>query len=336
MAADDLPFELIAGPVADPAAHDPTQSQQWLARRRPPPFLGSHPQAALRYRPSAELLLALNMALHTGSPLLLTGEPGTGKTQAADFVGGYFDIPVFKFLVKSTSTAQDLMYEFNAVGYLHWAQSAGRRPMPDGQPFSQEIAEEAKETEAVRRGFLHKRALWQAYDTEGDAVVLIDEIDKASRDFPNDLLHELDQHNFPHPFDHAQWITPRTGRRPIVIVTSNEERRLPDAFLRRCIFHRIELTSALVEAAVESMAGADGSGFPNLDASTHAAARKRFWDLREVQGLDKKPSTAELLTWLSILSAKRVNAQDLVGCRLADLPALGALIKDAGDLARLR
>ena len=332
MAADDLPFELIAGPVADPKAHDPTRNRQSLARRRPPPFLGNHPEAALRYQPSAELLLALNMTLHTGSPLLLTGEPGTGKTQAADFVSKYFDIPIFKFLVKSTSVAQDLMYEFDAVGYLHWAQSAGRRPALAEQP-SQKIAEE---TEAVRRGFLHKRALWEAYDIGGDAVVLIDEIDKASRDFPNDLLHELDQHSFPHPFDQAQWITPRSGRRPIVIVTSNEERRLPDAFLRRCIFHRIELTPALVEAAVKSMAGADGSGFPNLDASTHAAARKRFWDLREVQGLDKKPSTAELLTWLSILSAQRVDAQALAGCRLADLPALGALIKDAGDLARLR
>lgn len=329
MAADDLPdlpFELITGPVADPAAHDPTQSQQWLARRRPPPFLGSHPEAALHYRPSNELRLALNMALHTGSPLLLTGEPGTGKTQAADFVGGYFGIPVFKFLVKSTSTAQDLMYEFDAVGYLHWAQSASPAP-------SQEIAEE---TEAVRRGFLHPRALWQAYDIDGDAVVLIDEIDKASRDFPNDLLHELDQHCFPHPFDHTHWIKPRTGRRPIVIVTSNEERRLPDAFLRRCIFHRIELTPALVDAAVESMADADGGSFPNLDAATRLAARQRFWDLREVQGLDKKPSTAELLTWLSILSAQRVDAQALADCRLADLPALGALIKDAGDLARLR
>lgn len=335
MTADDLPdlpFELIAGPVANPEAHDPTCKRQWLARRRPPPFLGNHPEAALRYRPSPELRLALNMTLHTGSPLLLTGEPGTGKTQAADFVGRYFDIPIFKFLVKSTSIAQDLMYEFDAVGYLHWAQSASRRPTPAEQP-SQEIAEE---TEAVRRGFLHKRALWQAYDTDGDAVVLIDEIDKASRDFPNDLLHELDQHSFLHPFDHTQWITPRTGRRPIVIVTSNEERRLPDAFLRRCIFHRIELTAELIEAAVESMAGADGSGFPNLDAQTRAAARRRFWELRKVQGLDKKPSTAELLTWLSILSARRTDARTLEGCRLADLPALGALIKDAGDLARLR
>lgn len=330
---DDFPFELIAGPVADPATYDPIPHRQWLARRRLPPFLGSHPKAALRYQPSDELRLALNMALHTGSPLLLTGEPGTGKTQAADFVGGYFGIPVFKFLVKSTSIAQDLMYEFDAVGYLHWAQSAGRQSVSANPASSQKIAEE---TVAVRGGFLHKRALWQAYDTDGDAVVLIDEIDKASRDFPNDLLHELDQHSFPHPFDHAQWIKPRTGRRPIVIVTSNEERRLPDAFLRRCIFHRIELTQELVEAAVESMAGMGGGSFPKLDAETRTIARQRFWELREVQGLDKKPSTAELLTWLSILGAQRVDVRILESCRLTELPALGALIKDAGDLARLR
>ena len=128
---------------------------------------------------------------------------------------------------------------------------------------------------------------------------------------------------------------PLTGRRPLVIVTSNDERRLPDAFLRRCIFHRIELTDALFAPAGGSMAGADGRGFPNLDADTGVAARRRFWQLRELPGLDKKPSTAELLTWLSILSAQRVDAQTLDACQLAKLPALGALLKDAGDVARL-
>jgi MoxR-like ATPase len=182
MAAEHLPFELISHPPADPTAHRATDKQKLLAQRRLPAFLSSHQQAALRYQPSEALLLAINMALHTGSPLLLTGEPGTGKTQAADFVRAYFDIPIYKFLVKSTSTAQDLMYEF-------------------------------------------------------------------------------DQHSFPHPFDPTTMICPKSGRPPIVIVTSNEERRLPDAFLRRCIFHRIELTEALIEAAVESMArAAEGDG----------------------------------------------------------------------------
>ena len=274
------------------------------------------------------------MALHTGSPLLLTGEPGTGKTQAADFVGAYFDIPVYKFVVKSTSTAQDLLYEFDAVGYLHWAQAAGR------EPGAAKYWPAPRQARAVRDSFLRQRALWHAYDTDGDAVVLIDEIDKAPRDFPNDLLHELDQHSFPHPFDQEQLILPKSGRPPIVIITSNEERRLPDAFLRRCIFHRIELTEDLIEAAVESMARAADSdecrrwqAFPNLDAATRAAARTRFWEIRQRREIDKKPSTAELLTWLCILSARRVEAHTLEQQRAAaDLPGIEALIKDYEDL----
>jgi MoxR-like ATPase len=348
MAAEHLPFELISLPPADPAARRAAEKRDLLAQHRLPGFLSSHQWAALRYQPSNELLLAINMALHTGSPLLLAGEPGTGKTQAADFVGAYFGIPVYKFLVKSTSAAQDLLYEFDAVGYLHWAQSAGWQPAM--QPATEQGAWQqssdaiATETQAVRLGFLHKRALWEAYETDGDAVVLIDEIDKAPRDFPNDLLHELDQHSFPHPFDPRTMIRPRSERPPIIIATSNEERRLPDAFLRRCIFHRIELTPTLVEAAVESMArtmddGSDGinvgAGFLNLDRVTRDAARKRFWEIRELPGLEKKPSTAELLTWLCILSARRIDAHTLEQSGLKDLPGKEALIKDYEDLQRL-
>ena len=126
MAAEHLPFELISLPPADPSAHRAAAKKDLLTQRRLPGFLYNHHRAAPRYQPSNQLLLAIDMALHTGSPLLRAGEPGTGKTQAADFVGAYFDIPVHKFLVKSTSAAQDLLYEFDAVGYLHWAQSAGR------------------------------------------------------------------------------------------------------------------------------------------------------------------------------------------------------------------
>ena len=337
MAADDLPFALIARPPADPAQHRHLGPQQLLAQRRLPEFLASHQHAALRYQPSDPLLLAINMALHTGSPLLLTGESGTGKTQAADFIGAFFGIPVYRFLVKSTSTAQDLMYEFDAVGYLHWAQAASHQPTPALSPDA--ITEE---TQAVRQGFLHKRALWEAYDTAGDAVVLIDEIDKAPRDFPNDLLHELDQHSFPHPFAPRQMVRPASGRPPIVIITSNEERRLPDAFLRRCIFHRIELTADLVAAAVESMAHAgtgDGetgqAAFPNLTPAARQAARQRFWEIRDLPGIDKKPSTAELLTWLCVLSALRVTAERLMQGSLRELPGIAVLIKDYGDLQRL-
>jgi MoxR-like ATPase len=343
MAAEHPPFALIARPPLDITAHRAEEKQRLLAERRLPPFLSNHQQAALRYQPSDELLIAINMALHTGSPLLLTGEPGTGKTQAADFVRAYFGIPIYKFLVKSTSTAQDLMYEFDAVGYLHWAQASGRqlpvKPVTPGEEAQHSLDAIAIETEAVRHKFLHKRALWQAYETAGDAVVLIDEIDKAPRDFPNDLLHELDQHSFPHPFDQTRLIKPMSARPPIVIVTSNEERRLPDAFLRRCIFHRIELTPALVEAAVESMARreSDGGspGFPHLDNEARAAARQRFWDIRNLPEIDKKPSTAELLTWLCILSAQRVHADTLRNTALKALPGIGVLIKSQEDFERL-
>lgn len=330
MPEHNVPFELIADLPPDPSAHQAKEKQQLLARRSLPPFLSDHRAAARHYQPSQPLLLAINMALHTGSPLLLTGEPGTGKTQAADFVGVYFDIPVFKFLVKSTSTAQDLMYEFDAVGYLHWAQAAGR--LHDDNPDAI-----VRETQAMRRDFLRKRALWQAYDETGDAVVLIDEIDKAPRDFPNDLLHELDQHSFPHPFDEGRMIYPKSKRPPIVIITSNEERRLPDAFLRRCIFHRIELTEELIEKAVESMARGVGvaGGFPHLDDATRNVARQRFWDIRNLAEIEKPPATAELLTWLCILSAQRVDAATLENSTLRSLPAIDALIKDRDDLQRL-
>lgn len=337
MAADDLPFTLITRPPEDPAQHDHRAPQQRLAQRRLPDFVANHKSAALRYQPSEALLLAINMALHTGSPLLLTGESGTGKTQAADFVGAYFGIPVYKFLVKSTSTAQDLLYEFDAVGYLHWAQTASQQTGPALSPDAL-----SAEAQAVRKGFLRKRALWEAYDTAGDAVVLIDEIDKAPRDFPNDLLHELDQHSFPHPFAARVMVRPQSSRPPIVIITSNEERRLPDAFLRRCIFHRIELTESLVAAAVESMArvgtGAGETGraaFPHLSQTVREAAQRRFWEIRDLPGIDKKPSTAELLTWLCVLSALRTTAERLSHGSLRELPGIEVLIKDYGDLQRL-
>ncbi|MCB1808881.1 MAG: MoxR family ATPase, partial [Candidatus Competibacteraceae bacterium] len=201
--------------------------QQDLADRTLPQFRDLS-ESADKYYADDDLLLVINMALHTGAPLLLTGEPGTGKTQAAEFIRRYFGIPLFKFFVKSTSMAQDLMYEFDAVGYLHWAQSDKKTLQGDAL---------TQETEAIRENFLHQRALWQAYDHEGDCVVLIDEIDKAPRDFPNDLLHEFDQHHFPHPFDPKNTIKPKSKRPPIIVITSNDERRLPDAFLRRCIFH---------------------------------------------------------------------------------------------------
>jgi MoxR-like ATPase len=308
--ADPSTFKLIDHPME---GHDPRPARAGLAGRELPRTLRDFKASAEHFKPTDALLTAVNMALNVGAPLLLTGVPGTGKTQVAWFLGWYFDIPVFDFQVKSTSIAEDLRWDFDAVGYLHFAQTGdttlGRS----------------------RKDFLKKRALWRAYTSETDAVVLIDEIDKAPRDFPNDLLHELDKHEFHHPFEEETLIRPLTGRPPVVVITSNDERRLPDAFLRRCIYHRIELTEELLKNAVRARAG----DFPHLSAAAKKIALKRFWEIQAREDLEKRPSTAEALVWLTILSARRVTAEAIETASLGELPAVGALIKDKDDLARL-
>jgi len=330
----DPGFELITRPE-DPLAHERRRKavRSRLEARRLPPSLHDHKLAARSFRPSPDLLMALNMALHVGAPLLLTGEPGTGKTQTAEFLAWYFEIPVFKYQVKSNATAESLRYDFDAVGYLHWAQSQ-RDSNPDTPAASSgaehDPAASVAATARQRSRFLTEGPLWRAYLEPTDAVLLIDEIDKAPRDFPNDLLHELDQHAFDHPFLGHE-ITPESGRPPIVVVTSNDERRLPDAFLRRCIFHRIELTEDLVKDAVRAHAGE----FPHLKEGVEAIALDRFWKLRDLTQ-EKKPSTAELLVWLCILSARATDAASLREASWAELPGINALVKDAADLENLR
>lgn len=304
------PFELVR-PV-DFDRHDRPAAHAALAARRLPPAHKDFRVAARRFQLEEDLQTAINMALAVGAPLLLTGAPGTGKTQVAWFLGEYFGIAVHDFQVKSTSTARDLKYDFDAVGYLREAQHP--------------------ETGVRRRreDFLVKGPLWLAYEAERTTVVLIDEIDKAPRDFPNDLLQELDKHCFTHPFDPKQRVAAPTDRPPIVIVTSNAERRLPDAFLRRCIVHHIDLTEDLVRKIVQ----ARSDDFPRLSEEFASAAIARFFELRTVPNLGKPPSTAELLVWLTILSAAGTSRDDL-DKPLRELPALGALIKDRDDLGRI-
>ncbi len=293
--------------------HDHEAHRQGLEKRSLPRSLLDFERSAPHFRLDAGLETAINMSLAVGSPLLLTGEPGTGKTQVAYYLSWYFSIPAFLYQVRSTASAENLKYDFDAVAYLREAQH------PDPQK------------RRGREAFLQPKALWQAYQCQTDCVLLIDEIDKAPRDFPNDLLQELDKHEFAHPFT-DELIRPSSGRPPIVIITSNAERRLPDAFLRRCIFHHIELTPELLRSAVE--ARAENGDFPRLEPETLQAACQRFWDLRD-QELRKRPSTAELLAWLAILSARRVGANELKEVPLAELPGLAALIKDRDDLEQL-
>jgi MoxR-like ATPase len=300
--------------VDNPNDHNPQPHREALAERHLPRPLRDFTAAAPHFRPDDNLITAVNMSLAVGAPLLLTGEPGTGKTQVAYHLSWFFGIPLFEYMVRSTSTAEDLKYDFDAVAYLRAAQQPqrlGRSPR--------------------RADFLTPRPLWLAFECASDSVLLIDEIDKAPRDFPNDLLQELDKHEFVHPFNPAFKIRARRDRPPIVIITSNAERRLPDPFLRRCIWYHIKLTEDLLRDAVDSRAG----DFPHLQAETVTVALQRFWELREVETLRKVPSTAEVLAWLTLLSAQRVSRRQLAEAPLRELPAINALIKDKDDLQDL-
>ncbi len=307
----DNPFRVVRRTDPNAAAtHDPGAALARLSARKLPKALGGHQETAPLYRLSEELETAINMALAVAAPLLLTGEPGTGKTQVGWYLGWYFGVEVLEFPVKSHTTAQDLKYEFDAVAYLRTAREGA--------------------AQASRGEFLHRGPLWRAYLSERPVVLLIDEIDKAPRDFPNDLLQELDQRRFAHPLpEHRpRWVKPVAGP-PLVVITSNVERRLPDAFLRRCIFHHIDLTPELVRDAV-------GAHFPELPEPLRHAALERFWKLHGLPQVQKKPGTAELLAWLAILVARQVAPGELEMTRShRGLPAITALLKDADDLKRL-
>jgi MoxR-like ATPase len=287
-----------------------------LGTRALPETLTSHKGAAPNYQPDDALVDAVNVALAVGAPLLLTGEPGTGKTQLAHYLAWYFhlkpDVSFFPVYVRSTTTAEDLLYRFDAVAYLHAAQDRSRK----GQTL--DLTE-----------FREQGALWRAYLVNGPSLVLLDEIDKAPRDFPNDLLNVLDKHEF--DVRETREKVRCQGAPPVVVITSNSERRLPEPFLRRCIVHHIAFTEELLRRAV----AARQEDFGALPQDVREAAIGRFLELRGRE-LRKKPATAELLVWLMVLSTKPgITAQQLQRAKLAELPALSALIKDNDDRALL-
>lgn len=237
------------------------------------------------YIASQPLTDAVNVALALGQPLLLTGEPGTGKTQLASSIAHQLGLPLLKFYTKTTSTARDLFYRYDSLRHFHDAQ-----------------LKEKKNVDA--NDYIELNALGQAIVNSGDmrSVVLIDEIDKAPRDFPNDVLYELENMAFKIRETGKQYDTTEANR-PIVIITSNSEKNLPDAFLRRCIFYHIPFPdAALLKQIVNSrVALSDAFRKEMLDA-----AIEHFEDLR-AQKLRKKPATAELLSWIHVLHTLQIN-----------------------------
>ena len=258
------------------------------------------------YVATADLKLAVNAALALQRPLLVKGEPGTGKTMLAEEIAHALGRPLFQWHVKSTTKAQQGLYEYDAVSRLR-----------DSQLGDDRVADIAN---YIRRG-----VLWEAFESETPAVVLIDEIDKADIEFPNDMLRELDRMEF------LVYETQRTvaaRHRPLVVITSNNEKELPDAFLRRCFFHYIRFPDR------QTMTEIVGVHYPGLKKALLQEALEVFFDLREVPGLKKKPSTSELLDWLKLLLAEDIAPEALRSSdRKAVIPPLhGALLKNEQDV----
>jgi MoxR-like ATPase len=252
-----------------------------------------------------DLTIAVNAAVTLQRPLLVKGEPGTGKTELARQVAASLDLPLIEWHVKSTTKAQQGLYEYDAVSRLRDSQLGDARVNDV-------------------RNYIRKGKLWQAFEAPGRVVLLIDEIDKADIEFPNDLLQELDRMEF-HVYETGETI--RAAHRPVVIITSNNEKELPDAFLRRCFFHYIRFPDAETLAAIVRV------HFPGIKDQLLTAALTQFYELREVPGLKKKPSTSEVLDWLRLLLAEDLSPEDLRKDVKTALPKLyGALLKNEQDV----
>ena len=253
-----------------------------------------------------ELTLAVNAAITLERPLLVKGEPGTGKTLLAEEVARALGRPLFQWHIKSTSKAQQGLYEYDAVSRLRDSQL--------GDPRVQDIAH-----------YIKKGPLWEAFESADRPVLLIDEIDKADIEFPNDLLRELDRMEF---YVYETQTLVRAAHRPIIIITSNNEKELPDAFLRRCFFHYIRFPDR------ENMLRIVDVHFPGIKQALVREALEVFFDLRDVPGLKKKPSTSELLDWLKLLLAEDIPAEAIRSTDPSNLipPLYGALLKNEQDI----
>jgi MoxR-like ATPase len=257
------------------------------------------------YVADKDLMVAVNAAIALERPLLVKGEPGTGKTELARQVAAALGLDLIEWHVKSTTRAQQGLYEYDAVSRLRDSQLGDER-------FN-DIAN------YIRRG-----KLWEAFTADRKVVLLIDEIDKADIEFPNDLLQELDRMEF---YVYETGETVRAVQRPIVIITSNNEKELPDAFLRRCFFHYIRFPE------IETLQKIVDVHYPGIKQSLVRAALNQFYEIREVAGLKKKPSTSEALDWIRLLVVDDIAPEDLRGDARNALPRLhGALLKNEQDV----
>ncbi len=259
-----------------------------------------------QYVATDDLRLAVNAAIALERPLLVKGEPGTGKTLLAQEVARSLGMPLIEWHIKSTTKAQHGLYEYDAVARLRDSQL--------GEARAAQIA-----------NYIVPGKLWEAFESAGRAVLLIDEIDKADIEFPNDLLRELDRMDF-HVHETRQTI--RAQRRPVVFITSNNEKELPDAFLRRCFFHYIRFPDA------ETLQRIVDVHYPGIKKELVHEALTAFFHLREAPGLKKKPSTSELLDWLKLLLAEDIPLEVLreKNARKAIPPLYGALLKNEADV----
>src|SRR6056297_4008218 len=258
------------------------------------------------YVATDDLKVAVNAAIALERPLLVKGEPGTGKTELARQIAGALGLPMLEWSVKSTTRAQQGLYEYDAVSRLRDSQL--------GDPRVEDV-----------RNYIRPGKLWEAFEADGKVVLLIDEIDKADIEFPNDLLQELDRMEF---FVYETGETVKARHRPIIIITSNNEKELPDAFLRRCFFHFINFPDR------DTMREIIGVHYPDIARQLVQEAMEVFFDVRAIPGLKKKPSTSELIDWLKLLMADDIPDEILKDRDQSKAipPLYGALLKNEQDV----
>ena len=267
-------------------------------------------QGTKNYVATQDLMLSVNAAITLKRPLLVKGEPGTGKTMLAEEVSEALGMPLLQWHIKSTTKAQQGLYEYDAVSRLR-----------DSQLSTVDGGERVKDI----NNYILKGVLWQAFTADQPVALLIDEIDKADIEFPNDLLREIDRMEF-YCYETRQLI--KAKNRPLVFITSNNEKELPDAFLRRCFFHYIKFPDAVTMQSIVDV------HFPGLKKELLTAAMKTFYDVRNLPGLKKKPSTSELLDWLKLLLAEDIPLDALQSKedKVAVPPLVGALLKNEQDV----